>query len=99
MNYPTTEEKLEELKDMPRRFWAQVEISEKLHKENTEARNALIALDRAMAGVMEYEHAWMNAPEKPEMTPAKMVRDILSNAKVSGTHPTIDDNQQEDVAG
>jgi hypothetical protein len=50
-----------------------------LERENAAARNALIALDRAMAGVMEYEHAWINAPEKPEITPAKMVRHVLSN--------------------
>lgn len=48
------------------------------------ARNTLLRVHRAMSGVMEYEGAWLNAPEKPEITPAKMVHDILSNDKPHG---------------
>lgn len=40
----------------------------------------LATLDQLMAGDPCYENAWINYPTKPEVSPAKMVRDILANA-------------------
>lgn len=41
---------------------------------------ALQAIDKALSGVMEYEHAWLNSPSTPEVTPASLVRAAIAKA-------------------
>lgn len=41
------------------------------------AVEALKRIDAYLSGVVEYEHGWLNHPAKPEMSPAKLLRDVI----------------------
>ena len=49
-----------------------------LKAENERLRAAIETIHKAMTSNSDYEGAWLNYPEKPELTPADIARKALS---------------------
>jgi hypothetical protein len=50
----------------------------KLQRQRDALLESLQALDRQMSGNEAYEHAWVNYPDKPNASPASLVREAIA---------------------
>jgi hypothetical protein len=71
--------------------WAAKDARAALERRQLQAFPALLAAAKtvlaAMRDVHDFDHVWLNAPEKPEKTPRTVLQDAIALAEATGRPP------------